>query len=219
MRLAGFAMEKAKPDATAGATAAAAAAAAAVAGESEGGRADYAWVSREPTSALHINMLECFGRALEEHVVPRAASTTAAAVAMAGADTRGGGSRAAPQEDAANMTKALQLLAIGSQPTPSAEESDFSRLRKQQDKEFQDALKADMESKASAAAAKASATTTAAAADARPLLRDTQSDGGGRRVVGVADGGGDAEESSSKETAQERRAKIAASYARVGLGA
>ena len=30
------------------------------------------------------------------------------------------------------MTKALQLLAIGSQPTPSAEESDFSRLRKQQ---------------------------------------------------------------------------------------
>ena len=79
-------MEKAKPDATAGATAAAAA----VAGESEGGRADYAWVSREPTSALHINMLECLVRALEEHVVPRAASTTAAAVAMAGADTRSG---------------------------------------------------------------------------------------------------------------------------------
>lgn len=48
----------------------------------------------------------------------------------------GEGSGPSPQEDHANMTRALEMLAVGSRSIPSAEESEFTRLRKQQVSDF-----------------------------------------------------------------------------------
>ena len=86
----------ASPAAAAATAAAAAATTAADAGASadggEGGRADYAWVLREPAPAAHMNMLECLLGVLEEGLVmPRATSTAAVSVAGAGRARGAGG--------------------------------------------------------------------------------------------------------------------------------
>ncbi|CBJ30336.1 expressed unknown protein [Ectocarpus siliculosus] len=240
MRMAGFTMERESSSRDDG-------------GDADWGvneqRGSYVWVARERRSRGRLAMVQGLVEALEGQGTTateddrrgRAAEDDeAAAAAAAGWRPPPPSARQDPGEPLAR-TGWYAFAATGSRAalppplrlSPAVEaDDDFSRVRREQDEAFEEALRRDREAPASrktkAPAFGDDDTQHVGENDNRqeesqgppPEAEGDEDVGGGRSLggIGVGHGDGSTDPPPAEETTEQRRAKIALSYARLGLG-
>ncbi|CAM9989699.1 unnamed protein product [Ectocarpus sp. 13 AM-2016] len=202
-------------------------------------RGSYVWVARGRRSSGRLAVVKGLVEALEGQ------STTATEDRRRGGAAQGGAAAAiagqgwtppppARQDPGEPLvrTEWYAFAAAGSRAalppplrlSPAVEaDDDFSRVRREQDEAFEEALRRDRE-----ASATTNAKATAIDKDETqqqeeqvhpPEAEGDEDVGGGRSLggVGVGHGDGSTDAPPAEETAEQRRAKIALSYARLGL--
>ncbi|CAM9106803.1 unnamed protein product [Ectocarpus sp. 4 AP-2014] len=239
MRMAGFTMERESSSRDDG-------------GDANGGvnkqRGSYVWVARGGRSSGRLAMVQGLVEALEGQSTTAteggrrggAAEAEAAAAAAAAGWPPPPPARQDPGEPL-TRTGWYAFAAAGSRaalPPPlrlnsAAEaEDEFTRVRREQDEAFEEALRRDREASASrnteAPAFGDDDTQHVGENDKRqeeeqvhpPEAEGDEDVGGGRSSggIGVGHGDGSTDPPPAEETAEQRRAKIALSYARLGLG-